>query len=837
MNILKVSCKQFAAFQDFSAEFKPGVNIIFGQNESGKSSLVNLLIESLFRDSKLNRNTTSDKDFIEAFFPCRTKGNNTAGNFVDGEIKFESNSGEFTLNKTWGQGYDIILTTPSNNKITGDAEIKDLLLKEFGHDENIFREILLSPQVNNLETLNKLIRDKKALSSSGEIINTLTQLYAEAGNNIAIESIEQGINDKIEDLGKNWDKLNDRPKRQDRRDIISDIYKIREAKSRELNKIKEYLNSINLLEQDFNYAKDRFNKANSSAAGYKERYEYFLNIEIRLSKFLADSRVLSNKLSILKDKHAACAKALDDWPNLNKNFELANSLRDELNKLNFNETMSQSKELKDLMNNLEQELENLRPADEIKQDIKSAQGAFNKIMECISKLKGFNIKLEAALHDSNYKLEITQPSLNNAVIKPDNISANKSEYKINRTAMIKIPGVASMRISPADVNVEETQAEWEANKKIIYAIIAKYNLENINGNIEILRDKLNAMILAGERKRLELENYKREHQKLLRESKDMMINLNGKFSMDDENTQDRTRDEIIKDINALCGRADKLDKYIGRAEAQIKNYENFYRSPDDLQELFNALKLEINKVESDMAAVKDQVKDMKPECFSIDITGLRMNNEQAYKDYEQEKIARQQEMAELKGKLELAKSNAASLAAKVPDLENALQTAQRELENKKLELERWENILKIFNKTKEQVEKNPVDYLIEKFSSYLHKISSGRLEADNLDKKSKALDIKPEIYSNNKILRWLNISEGTKETIALAFRLAVINQLYQDGGAVAVFDDPLVNMDAERRAKACEIIKDFAANNQVIFLTCHDEYKEIFAGCNFIELK
>ena len=45
MNILKVSCKQFAAFQDFSAEFKPGVNIIFGQNESGKSSLVNLLIE------------------------------------------------------------------------------------------------------------------------------------------------------------------------------------------------------------------------------------------------------------------------------------------------------------------------------------------------------------------------------------------------------------------------------------------------------------------------------------------------------------------------------------------------------------------------------------------------------------------------------------------------------------------------------------------------------------------------------------------------------------------------------------------------------------------------
>ena len=82
MNILKISCRQFAAFQDFSAEFKPGVNIIFGQNESGKSSLVNLLIESLFRDSKLNRSTTSDNNFIEAFFPCRIKGSNAAGNFI-----------------------------------------------------------------------------------------------------------------------------------------------------------------------------------------------------------------------------------------------------------------------------------------------------------------------------------------------------------------------------------------------------------------------------------------------------------------------------------------------------------------------------------------------------------------------------------------------------------------------------------------------------------------------------------------------------------------------------------------------------------------------------------
>lgn len=35
------------------------------------------------------------------------------------------------------------------------------------------------------------------------------------------------------------------------------------------------------------------------------------------------------------------------------------------------------------------------------------------------------------------------------------------------------------------------------------------------------------------------------------------------------------------------------------------------------------------------------------------------------------------------------------------------------------------------------------------------------------------------------------LSDGTKDTISLAFRLAMLEQLYPEGEGLAIFDDPL----------------------------------------------
>ena len=86
------------------------------------------------------------------------------------------------------------------------------------------------------------------------------------------------------------------------------------------------------------------------------------------------------------------------------------------------------------------------------------------------------------------------------------------------------------------------------------------------------------------------------------------------------------------------------------------------------------------------------------------------------------------------------------------------------------------------------------------------------------------------IYSGNNLLDYKKLSEGTKETVSLAFRLAVLDHLFPDGGGVIVFDDPFANMDAERTAQSCELIKECAKQHQVLFLTCKEEYIDMLNG-------
>ena len=74
------------------------------------------------------------------------------------------------------------------------------------------------------------------------------------------------------------------------------------------------------------------------------------------------------------------------------------------------------------------------------------------------------------------------------------------------------------------------------------------------------------------------------------------------------------------------------------------------------------------------------------------------------------------------------------------------------------------------------------------------------------------------------------MSEGTKETVSLAFRLAVLDHLFPEGGGVIVFDDPFTDMDADRTEQSCELIRECAQRHQVIFLTCKKEYLDSLNG-------
>lgn len=99
MRIRRVECDQFAGLKSKKIEFENGMNIVIGDNESGKSTLIDLIFQLLFKDVKIDGR--SDSDFIDKYFPKKISG--PQGNVIDGVIIFETSEGIYKLKKRVGK--------------------------------------------------------------------------------------------------------------------------------------------------------------------------------------------------------------------------------------------------------------------------------------------------------------------------------------------------------------------------------------------------------------------------------------------------------------------------------------------------------------------------------------------------------------------------------------------------------------------------------------------------------------------------------------------------------------------------------------------------------------
>ena len=270
--------------------------------------------------------------------------------------------------------------------------------------------------------------------------------------------------------------------------------------------------------------------------------------------------------------------------------------------------------------------------------------------------------------------------------------------------------------------------------------------------------------------------------------------------------------EVKNQIAMICS-ADKLDENIAQHLNMVEIYTKRYTSKNELSKFILSDKQEIDKLTSKL----DILGEVPAEYAEITDTD----------EYEKK------------------------LKAKIEDFENLCQQAQEELKNAELELgdrtseeyeealveakqsfdsakeayAHWYNIYQTFNNLKENLKGNPTVDIEDKFNSYLEIISKGKLSLVDMDDK---LNVK--LASDNHAMSYDILSEGTKDTVSLAFRLAMLEHIFPEGGGLAIFDDPFTDMDPNRVAEACKLIEKLAQNNQVIFVTCDEKYVAMMDG-------
>jgi len=74
------------------------------------------------------------------------------------------------------------------------------------------------------------------------------------------------------------------------------------------------------------------------------------------------------------------------------------------------------------------------------------------------------------------------------------------------------------------------------------------------------------------------------------------------------------------------------------------------------------------------------------------------------------------------------------------------------------------------------------------------------------------------------------LSHGTKDTVALAWRFALCEKFLTDKSGFIILDDPMVDIDPERRKEVVKAINKFAGEYQTIVMTCHPDHAEELGG-------
>ena len=791
MKIKSISCTQFAGVRDRSVSFTGGVNVIYGKNESGKSTLVNLLSRTLFQKARLDRRT--DKDFCDLYFPSANRGSNIAGDFVDGKVTFETESGVYTLTKEWGDDSRCVLSTP-DGVISDQSRIDELLKKLLLYGEGVYSDMLFSSQRNTALSLQTILdnSEKNASTVKRDITDAVSRAFAES-DGVSVDAVEQAIKARIEEIaGKHWDLDREAPIRKAGGRWVNSLGNILRAYYA-WEDAKDVLQEITRLENEADRAASDYAERDAAARKAEEAYDRFHVFAGRLA--LQSER--KKAIVRMNEELSKISKVLSSWPELTEALKRARALLAEKEDRELLDRYGDAKKLHDELAAINESAAN-RPGPS-EAEIKQVRNAQNGVASLENKLCGMN--LNAAIRMLNgSRVEITSLRTGEAV----EISGGAAS--ISEAVRITIPGVMEMQLSPTDVDVAAVEGRIAEQKAAISGIFAKYGAESLEELEQLAKD------IADANTRTDI-------------AKNSLAMLLGGTAYGELEaaagavTGDiRSKEEIERDIIAVCGSA-AVEKFITAKETVIAGYEADYGG-------INALQDKVSKKGAELKNARESVSadgDIPAEYLSISDPDAYLK---ALRDDSEEKRSRREAALAEKA---AAVSRRDSYQEKIPGdpVEDAEQ-AKRNFEEQKSLLAHWKHIEKVFKARKDAMQNEPMRDIADSFAHYLGVISGGKVSSEF----PKADKLNMNIYSGNRHLDYGKLSEGTRDTVSLAFRLAVLDHLFPQGGGVVVFDDPFTDMDADRMAQSCELIKECAKRHQVIFLTCREDYLSMLNGNN-----
>jgi len=807
MKIKSIQLKPFAGISNKKIDFCPGLTVILGPNESGKSTLLNALKSVLFTEVELTK-VRFDK-LMKEYMPVK------GGDTIRVYLEFQAEGKDYFLKKTWKPGNrkgSSILKSPDQGEFTIDGEVSRLIDELLPAHQGTVNNILLTWQSSLDETMDILLHDED-VNIRPDLGAILRSSIMET-DGVSVEKLRLRLDQEYEDYFQHWDIEKGAPEngRGINNPYKKSVGKILKAYYEKEGVEKDY-NETCKVEIEIDEINKKIQDEESNQNKIKDELNQYKGIKSQIQK----RQQIDNDLRTIDHETGEIKKLSKEWP-IKENWLLKEAdplvkkiegKKDKIEKEELDARQNQeNKEFRKLFKDLQQLHKKL-------EDAKNELSKVKKVTEeDIEELK--NKKQEAKELENKIKalkLTISFFAKNSQVLKLKDASEKEETLSLGQGKKIEKTFQGKLTLEHEDWKMEVQAGEGE---------IDNFISEKERKNNEI-KDKLEKMGLDAFEK---AQSINREYERLKNEivyakrnfaeklGEKTYEELDEKHKQLGKEKQVRPLDKISAEQVLLELELKNLQKEMKEEEELVKIWKEKYESHDKMISILGS-KLhrqeELNNKLKNLAKLPDGFDDYI--SFYDYIDGLNDDDREL-----QEGISF---LREQKIIMENQKPNQSSeeLNIQLGELEQNFKRILIEGKAVAHIKEKASDLLgKMDIKTYEGFQKKFVKYFIHMSGKSFSRVE---MEQDLPEKL---------IKHDGSELTYNLLSFGTKDTFSLALRLTMAEYFLKDKSGFLILDDPLVDMDSGRQALAAEQIKEFAKHKQVIFLTCHPQTAEMLSG-------
>lgn len=197
MKIKSIQLKPFAGISNKKIEFCPGLTVILGPNEAGKSTLLNALKSVLFTEVELTK-VRFDR-LMKEYMPVK------GGDTIRVSLEFQTEGKDYFLEKIWKPGSrkgSSILKSPDQGEFTIDGEVSRLIDELLPAHQGTVNNILLTWQSELDKTMDILHdEDVNIRPDLGAILRSSIM----ETDGVSVEKLRLRLDREYEGYFQHWD--------------------------------------------------------------------------------------------------------------------------------------------------------------------------------------------------------------------------------------------------------------------------------------------------------------------------------------------------------------------------------------------------------------------------------------------------------------------------------------------------------------------------------------------------------------------------------------------------------------------------------------------------------